>query len=118
MKNAIVLFLILTACSAYAQNNANPPKDTCSFAIPSVFTAGSYERIHFSANCTCIEFKMEIYNRWGEKMYVQEELNNFVIDWNTDVVEKGTYVWIINAKVAVNSEVFEVSRMGNISVMK
>ncbi|MFH0893422.1 MAG: gliding motility-associated C-terminal domain-containing protein [Bacteroidota bacterium] len=118
MKNLFLICFVLIAGSAFAQNNTNLPKDTCTFVLPNVITAGSYERIHFSTNCNCIEFKIEIYNRWGEKMYVQENLNNYELGWNVDKVENGTYVWMIIAKFIGDSEVFEVKKTGTISVMK
>lgn len=118
MRKTLILIILLVAGSTFAQNNTNTPADTCSFVLPNVFTAGSYERIHFSTNCNCIEFKIEIYNRWGEKMYTQESLNNFEIGWNVDHAEAGTYVWMIIAKFIANSEVFEVKKTGTISVMK
>lgn len=119
MKKAIVLFLVLTACSAYAQNNANPPKDTCAFAVPNVISPNSNIDHLFviSANCYCVEFKFSIFNRWGKEMYKQEQLNNFVIGWDYLKESEGTYYWLIKAKFMKGAEVVEVDQTGYITVL-
>ena len=119
MKKLLLICFVLFAGSAFAQNNANLPKDTCAFVVPNVISPNSNidHLIVITANCYCVEFKMTIFNRWGKELYKQEQLNNFVIGWDYLKEQDGVYYWIIKAKFQKGSEIVDVDQMGNITVL-
>jgi hypothetical protein len=95
--------------------------DTCLYApnvavlsCGSVLEYGSDQyRVHFA--CPINDFKIVIYNRWGEEMFKTKDVNE---TWNTNEVPDGVYVWIITGLMSEQGTPFSVKKTGHVTVLK
>jgi hypothetical protein len=74
---------------------------TCTLFIPNAFTPnGNYLNEVFKPISDCdIEYSMEIYNRWGEKIFQTEASEA----WNTNGFQDGIYLWQMKVKFENNT---------------
>jgi hypothetical protein len=73
----------------------------CTLFIPNAFTPnGNYLNEVFKPISDCdIEYSMEIYNRWGEKIFQTEASEA----WNTNGFQDGIYLWQMKVKFENNT---------------
>lgn len=63
------------------------------------------------------EFHVQVYNRWGQLMWESYDVNSaWDGTYKGEVVPTGSYIWVINAKDALNSN--EYVWTGTVSVLK
>jgi len=90
-----------TMCSGVpiAGLSSNPKEAPCDFMVPNIFTPNgdSYNpHFHLDSICDVKDFKIEIFNRWGDRMF-QSNDPKFKWDGTLDSqkVANGTYFYII-----------------------
>ncbi len=95
MKNVILVsvLLIVSTCS-FAQSTTI---DSCSGKWPESLSVKSGDSLKLSCDCPIVNFHIEIYDRWGQKVFESAALlkSNY-IDWDYSKSKPAAYFFIIN----------------------
>ena len=85
---------------------------TCKLFIPTAFTPnsdGKNEIFKILGYENIIEFNLEIFNRWGQKIFVSKNFNE---GWDGKIKGRmqppGAYAWILQYRIINNSETFRL----------
>ena len=116
---------------AVAKNNCGKHIDTikvryadcnCNTEIPTAFTPnndGYNDKLQVFYNCPIRNFKFEVYNRWGEKVFEADNVNDV---WNGEHGEKkcasALYVWILTYEQYINQEYVYQKKKGNTILLR
>lgn len=75
---------------------AQQPADSCVIKVPTQFKkegCGSQQiRMHFESNCPVHDLEITIYNRWGNVIYISDQLDH---QWQEGEKTPGTYYFRI-----------------------
>lgn len=97
-------------------------KDQLLFYVPNSFTPDGDEYNNtftpvLTAGIDVYDFRMEIYNRWGEQVFVT---NDFRFGWdgtyNSSIAQDGMYVWSIEFGLLENDE--RMRLVGNVNLLR
>ena len=109
---------ITTACSSYVRTVSILTKECSEVLIPGGFTPNSdgvndFFRVQMTEP---VEFRIQIYNRWGERIYYSEKYD-FSWDGNYmgSPVQSGIYIYLLFAKMIVGPHIYQ---NGTISVVR
>ncbi len=73
--------------------------DSCEIRVPSVVTMdckyGNDFVMQVSSNCKTTDYKINVYNRWGNLLYTSEKLEEV---WDLSDYPVGTYYWLVKAR--------------------
>jgi gliding motility-associated-like protein len=88
--------------------------------IPNTFTPGGNNRYnnYFQASTIgIVELKIEIYNRWGELLFIANDVN-FSWDgtYGNGYIQDGTYIWVIEYRTVHDIET--KTKTGHINVLR
>ncbi|NIP29423.1 MAG: hypothetical protein GTN59_02290 [Candidatus Dadabacteria bacterium] len=83
MKKILVVFILLFNFCLFGQNN--------DILIPNSFTPTKETNKEFFP-VTTLEYRMEIYNRWGELIFKGDRWDG---KHNNTICDVGTYIWVI-----------------------
>jgi len=93
--------------------------------VPNVFAPESSDpdnsifRAFFGKNFTVLSYKMEIYDRWGNLMFVTSDLSE---GWegffNDEPMNPGVYVWQFWADLQICSRTIQVYRKGDVTIVR
>lgn len=112
---------VSNACSTVTDGiNINILPFACEVFVPSAFSPNSDHLNDVFAPTGYFEFeRMEIYNRWGERLYVTEDLTK---GWDGTyqgaVVPLGTYFYIITYQIISNGTLNRESISGPVQVVR
>ncbi len=95
----------------------------CYFWMPNAFTPnndGLNDIFNIKSECEFIEFNLEIYDRWGEKVFVTHDLYH---GWDgrikgKKIGENGVYVWLLSYKAEVNHKIKEELKWGKVTLIR
>lgn len=92
--------------------------DTCQVYLPNSFTPnndGDNDSFYpiVTNGCRVYEFEMQIFNRWGERIYLMEDVD---AKWNGDQASTGMYVWKMSYKFEENKPA--IHKIGNVYLLK
>ncbi|MFM7401779.1 MAG: gliding motility-associated C-terminal domain-containing protein, partial [Bacteroidota bacterium] len=92
--------------------------------VPNVFAPESSDpdnsifRAFFGKNFAVLSYKMEIYDRWGNLMFVTSDLSE---GWegffNDEPMNPGVYVWQFWADLKICSRTIQVYRKGDVTIV-
>jgi len=98
VRKLVTGFLLLVSCFCIAQTDSTA-NDTCKIIVPNAISPNSeppVDKLIIYYNCTFSDFEFTIYNRWGNKIYETNSLNNDnSVNWKYQLVEEGTYFWVL-----------------------
>ena len=93
--------------------------------VPNVFAPESSDpdnslfRAFFGSNFTILSYRMEIYDRWGNLMFVTTDLGE---GWegffNDEPMNPGVYVWQLWADLQICSRTIPVYRKGDVTIVR
>jgi gliding motility-associated-like protein len=95
----------------YVPNTFTPDGDTYNQTFKPVFTSGF----------DIYDYSLFIYNRWGEVIFESHDANfgwdgSYGSNNETEIVQDGTYTWVIEFKVTMNDERKRVN--GHVNVLR
>ena len=94
MRNFFALFilLILSAVSIAQKTSA----DSCTIQLSSSLSLKLKDTLKLFCECPIEKFNIEIYNRWGQKVFESNVIQrpNYIL-WNYSKEKEGVYVWMI-----------------------
>lgn len=94
---------------------------TCELFIPNAFTPngdGKNDFFDISSACQTLEFKLQIFNRWGQLIYEQDESSRpWDGNFNGAPVQGGVYLYKVSFKGQSEGQKIEGKRSGSIMVM-
>lgn len=102
----------------FAQNT-----DTCKVTIPNALTRNveniKWEnKLQVFHDCAVKEFKMTVYDRWGEALLKDAKLQeDSYVDWNFEKLAGGVYVWMITCKQLQDGKWTDRKFMGSITLI-
>lgn len=114
---------ITNPCGAITdQANVDIHKCECHVWVPNAFSPngdGKNDRFEIGADCQGLEYSIEFFNRWGEKLYHQNQGEPF---WNGTFhgqpVPEGVYVYRIHYSGLQHNRNIEKEEMGTVSVVR
>lgn len=93
--------------------------------VPNVFAPESPDpdnslfRAFFGKNFTVLSYKMEIYDRWGNLMFVTNDLGE---GWegffNDEPMNPGVYVWQLWADLQICNRTIQIYRKGDVTIVR
>lgn len=83
MKKILIIFALFFNYCLFGQKNE--------IFIPNSFTPTKETNKEFYP-VTTLDYKMEIYNRWGQLIFKGERWDGM---YNNNLCETGTYIWVI-----------------------
>jgi len=97
--------------------------DECSFVFPSAYTPNGDGINDFfipvSLNCEINGFRMDVYNRWGKKVFSTTDMNN---GWDgrtgTGIAAIGSYAYIASCKIYEDGHWIYHSYKGNLILIR
>jgi gliding motility-associated-like protein len=95
----------------YVPNSFTPDGDTYNQTFKPVFTSGF----------DIYDYTLLVYNRWGEVIFESRDANfgwdgSYGSNNQTEIVQDGTYTWVIEFKVTMNDERKRVN--GHVNVIR
>ncbi len=94
-----------------------------SIYVPNIFApdAKNHENRQFRAfignNLTLLDYRLEVYDRWGSLLFKSEQLEQgWEGSFRDKIMEPGVFVWQLWVKVAFCGRVMEIYRKGDVTV--
>lgn len=121
MKIVLVFLTFLLVSVTFAQDAEHPLEipDSCVY-IPNTITPDcdqvdcEYFTLYFQ--CPIDDFKLVIYDRFGELVFESQDLEN---KWSSaEATEDGLYHWVITGIMSDLGTPFAVSKKGTVVVLK
>ena len=100
----------------------NPQEDF--IYVPNVFSPNNdgvndFFQCYPARNVEILEFEMQLFNRWGAKMFETTDVN---AGWNGNFKEEllnpGIYVYWIKTKVQACKREYEIFKKGDIAIVR
>jgi len=93
--------------------------------VPNVFSPEAEQennrtfQTFFAPNLELLEYRMEVYDRWGNFMFWSERPDdNWTGLFKQKMMAPGVYVWHLRAKVAFCGRVMTLERYGDVAVLR
>lgn len=98
------------------------PTCNCAMYFPNAFTPngdGNNELFGGTSNCPVLEYKLSIYNRWGDRIFESTDIN---LKWNGDinksVASEGIYIFYAEWLESTNIRRTKKIKTGTISLIR
>ncbi len=106
-----------------AENETTPPvleHSACDFVVPNVFTPngdGLNDQFAIIKNDTLkiLEFNLEVYNRWGNRVYISQDEN---FEWDAQDMAEGTYYWSAHFSCYIDDRFIKNQKKGWVMIME
>lgn len=123
MKVFFFLLFVGVGAHSFSQDKDHPMPfpDSCLFAPNlAVMECGwvcayGTDQYRVQIACPIKDYKIQIFNRWGELMFESTDLEEA---WNTNDVAPETYIWVVTGEMSGNGTPYAVRSMGNVTVLK
>jgi len=123
MKNTLLILACIFSQNCFSQSDIT--KVTCTIEVPNTITPNSEVNDGWKINPTCpvTGFTVEVFNRWGQKVYTQDSLGkNNLIHWDFTLKGKalpeGTYFYIMQYKMKFGDAIEEKNENGTVSLIR
>lgn len=94
----------------------------CRVYLPNAFSPnadGNNDLFFPVFDCDLREFRLEVYDRWGEQIFETESLNEA---WNGEysgsMVQEGVYIWLLTYGSRIGNVILNFERRGHVSVIR
>lgn len=115
MKHSLGIIGLILSTAVFGQSPDQAPSDSCQWIVPNMLSMNcrTGEEFLFAPKCTCdlLNFKLTIYNRWGEILFESEK----ELVWQDKTQPNGVYVWRITGEY-LNAEPFSLN--GDLSYLR
>jgi hypothetical protein len=76
-------------------------------------------RVFFPSGATVVRFKLEVYDRWGNLVFLTEDFSN---GWNGymqgKLMDPAVFVWHVDAAIDFCGRMLEIDRYGDITIVR
>jgi gliding motility-associated-like protein len=93
----------------------------CTVFVPNVFTPnddGKNDKLKGHTNCTIKDYQLEVYNRWGQKLFVTNTISEaWDGNFSGKQVPNGVYVYFVRFKNSSNEKNYKIVK-GTIAIIR
>jgi hypothetical protein len=120
MKHYLLYLALGFSLGASAQQPAPPtkPAEPCPLMVPTSLSRNMESVPALQCDCRITAFKGKVYSRWGQELFATEDPARFPAGLlQTEKLESGTYMWVIEYTVIVGADPVERKTTGYINVL-
>ena len=103
---------------SFLGQNANDihKSDSCFIKVPDSLSVNAEDkRWQISCDCAISDFQITVYDRWGEKKYESDVLDNSrIIPWEYWTLKTATYLWKIEYRAEYKGGIIKKKQSGRV----